>query len=130
MIAFDTSVFARWIMREDADQAAQADVALSSPFFLGTTVLVELGWILRSVGGMDRQEMARALNALVALPTAWVEHAEHVRWAIERYATQGDFADLIHLANSTEATTFATFDRRLIRQAGANPPVPVVVLNA
>ena len=128
MIALDTCILARWLMRDDPEQAAKADALLAEPFYLGVSVLVELAWVLRAVAAMDRQQMARAFSGLLGLPTACVQHDAHVRWAIERFATQGDLADLLHLCNSTDADAFATFDKRLAAQAGANVPVPVKVL--
>lgn len=129
MIALDTCILARWVMRDDLDQAASADVLLAAPFYLGVSVLVELNWILGAVGRMDRQQIAKAFASLLGLPTAYVQHESHIRWAVERYASQGDLADLIHLCNSADADLFATFDKRLAGQAGANAPVPVRLLD-
>ncbi len=128
MIAVDTCVLARWIMRDDPAQAESADALLAQPFFLGVTVLVELNWVLGSVGQMERRLIARAFASLLGLPTAYVQHEALVRWAVERFASQGDFADLIHLCNSTDADLFATFDKRLVRHAGSNAPIPVKAL--
>jgi predicted nucleic-acid-binding protein len=128
VIAVDTCVLARWLLRDDPDQAERADQLLAEPFYLGISVLVELAWVLTAVGGMDRTQMARVFAALLSLPTASVQHGAHVRWAIERFSTQGDLADLLHLCNSTDAGQFATFDRRLAAQAGTNPPVSVMVI--
>jgi predicted nucleic-acid-binding protein len=128
MIAVDTNVLARWLMRDDPEQAAIADALLAKPFFVGVSVLVELGWVMETVGAMDRSQLARSLASLLGLPTAYIQHEAAVRWALERFATQGDLADLIHLCNSAEADSFATFDKRLSGQAGPNSPVPVKVL--
>ena len=128
MIAVDTCVIVRWLLRDDPQQAAAADVLLAEPFFLGVSVVVELGWVLRTVGKMDRDKMSRALGSLLGLPTACVEHDAHVRWAVERFATRGDFADLIHIAASTEADAFATFDKGLLRDAGPNAPLSVAIV--
>jgi predicted nucleic-acid-binding protein len=128
MTAVDTCVLARWVMRDDPAQAELADALLARPFFLGVTVLVELNWVLGTVGKMERGLIARAFASLLGLPTAYVQHEALVRWAVERFATQGDFADLIHLCNSTDADLFATFDKRLARHAGSNAPIPVKAL--
>jgi predicted nucleic-acid-binding protein len=125
MRAVDTCVLARWILRDDARKAAAADAMLAEPFFVGASVLVELGWVLRTVGGMDRTQLSRSMRRLLGLPTACVEHEAHVRWAVERFSSRGDLADLVHVAHSIEAGAFATFDQRLLGDAGPHSPVPI-----
>lgn len=129
MIALDTNVFARWIMRDDATQCAVADQALGEPFLITNSVLMELGWVLQSVAGMGRAEIARSLGLILRLPTANISDASTVRWAIERFSEAGDLPDLIHLASATEADSFATFDSRISRQAGSLAPLPIIDLN-
>lgn len=128
VIAVDTCVLVRWVLRDDADQAAAADALLAKPFFLGVSVLVELAWVLRTIGGMDRNQMARALGRLMGLPTAYVEDEAHMRWAVERFSSRGDFADLAHVAHSAEAEAFVTFDRALVSDAGPHSPTPIEIL--
>jgi predicted nucleic-acid-binding protein len=128
MIAVDTCVLARWVMRDDPAQTDVADAVLAQSFYLGVGVLVELGWVLGSVGRMSRSEVARTFASLLGLPTACVQNETHVRWAVERFATHGDLSDLLHIANSVEADGFATFDAKISKQAGPNPPVSVITL--
>lgn len=128
MNAVDTCILARWVLRDDPVQAQAADAVLAQPFFLGVSVLTELVWVLGSAGGMDRSAICRVVTRLFNLPTACIQHEAELRWAVERAATRGDFADMIHLCNSTGADQFVTFDARLPRQAGDNAPVPVKVL--
>lgn len=128
MIAVDTCVLARWVLRDDPVQTKIADAVLAQPFYLGASVLVELGWLLGSAGQMKRSQIARTFAALLGLPTACVQNEAHVRWAVERFAAKGDLADLLHIANSTEAVAFATFDKRLVAQAGPNSPAKVTSL--
>lgn len=128
MIAVDTCVLARWVLRDDLAQTEAADTVLAQSFYLGAGVLVELGWVLSSVGRMARSEVARTFATLLGLPTACVQNEAHVRWAVERFATHGDLSDLLHIANSVEANGFATFDAQMSKQAGPNPPVSVITL--
>jgi predicted nucleic-acid-binding protein len=128
MIAADTCVLARWVLRDDPVQTEIADAVLARPFYLGASVLVELSWLLGSAGQMKRSQIARTFATLLGLPTACVQNEAHVRWAVERFAARGDLADLLHVANSTEADAFATFDKRLVAQAGPNAPVKVTSL--
>ncbi len=128
MIAVDTCVLARWVMRDDPKQTEIADAILAQPFYLGVGVLVELGWVLSSVCRMSRAELARTLATLLGLPSACVQNETHVRWAVERYGVKGDLADLLHIANSVDANAFATFDAKMPKQAGPNAPVKVRAL--
>ena len=128
MIAVDTCILARWVMRDDPAQAEIADAVLAEPFYLGIGVLVELSWVLGSVGKMPRSQIARTFATLLGLPTAYVQNEVHVRWAVERFSTTGGLADLLHLANSIDADAFVTFDARISKQAGPNAPVRVVLL--
>jgi predicted nucleic-acid-binding protein len=128
MIAVDTCILARWVMRDDPGQTEIADAVLAAPFYLGIGVLVELNWVLGSVGGMPRKHIARTFATLLGLPTACVQNEVHVRWAVERFATSGDLADLLHIANSVEANAFATFDTKITRQAGPNSPLKINTL--
>ncbi|MEQ1640976.1 MAG: type II toxin-antitoxin system VapC family toxin [Novosphingobium sp.] len=128
MIAVDTCVLVRWVLRDDPAQADVADAVLAQPFFLGVGVLVELGWVLGSIGKMSRSDMARTFETLLGLPAACVQNETHVRWAVERFSTRGDLAELLHIANSVAANAFATFDAKLLKQAGPNAPVKVQAL--
>jgi predicted nucleic-acid-binding protein len=129
VISLDTNVFARWIMRDDASQYDVADRVLAESFLITSSVLVELAWVLESVGEMSRAEIALSLATISQLPTANLEDATHMRWAIERFATAGDLADLVHLAGSGAANGFGTFDKRVAKQAGPNSPIPIIDLN-
>lgn len=126
MIALDTNVLVRWVLRDDGAQAAVADRLLSAPFYVSPSVLVELGWVLQSVGGMERTALAFAVSRLMHLPTAHTAHADQLRWAIERFSTRGDWADLVHIASCTAADGFASFDKPLAADAGPNSPLEIV----
>ena len=129
MIALDTNVLVRWIARDDPVQSAHADEILQEPFFVSPSVLTELGWVLQTRIGMDRAKIAFSVSKLMSLPTANLPFAANLRWAVERYATQGDWGDLIHIATSTEAEAFGSFEKQLVKQAGPNAPVPIINLN-
>ncbi|MBA3897267.1 MAG: type II toxin-antitoxin system VapC family toxin [Sphingomonadaceae bacterium] len=129
MIALDTNVLVRWILRDDPAQSPKADEILAEPFFMSTSVLTELGWALGSIAGMTRAEIARSVALLLRLPTANIAHAAEVRWAVERFATRGDWEDLIHIATSVGADAFGSFEKKLVREVGANAPMTIADLN-
>jgi predicted nucleic-acid-binding protein len=129
VIALDTNVLVRWIVRDDPKQFARADAVMAEPFFLPISVFMELGWVLRSVYGFSRQDISKTAALVVSLPTTNIPFATNIRWAIERYAAGGDWEDMIHLATSTEADAFGSFDMRLSKQGGPNSPISIIDLN-
>ena len=84
--------------------------------------------MLRSLYGWSRKQRAAGLRILLDLPRA-VEIPVHAHWALDRMADGADFADMMHLGLAAEASSFATFNRKLARSAGAEPPVRVETLN-
>jgi predicted nucleic-acid-binding protein len=130
VIALDTNVIVRWIMRDDAAQVAIADQVLAEPFFVSASVLTEIGWVLESVFGLKRTQIAAAASSLVNLPTANVPDVHKVRWALERFSHSGDWADLIHLATAGDVAAFGGFDKKLAKQAGPNVPMKIKYLGS
>ena len=128
MRAVDTNILARWIIGDDPEQFATAAALVDEGFYLPLTVLMELEWILRSVARMDRSSIATALAATVTTSTISIDDEAGVLWAIERYRRGADWADLLHIISAGNAAAFATFDRRLVRQAGKESPIPIEVV--
>lgn len=121
VIAVDTNVLVRLLVGDDLLQRdrAAALFAHAEAIFIAKTVLLEAAWVLQSAYAFPRTDVAEALKKLAGLPNVIVEDAERVARALG-YAERGvDVADALHVASSSEAETFYTFDQRLIRQAGA-----------
>ncbi len=93
------------------------------------TILLELSWVLKSRGGWPHDAISAALIGLLTLPLADCRDEKQVRWALARYAEGADFADMLHLALSGTADSFATFDQGIARFADASV-VPVETLAA
>lgn len=117
----------RILARDDATQTERAVALAGEDFVLTATVLVETDWVLRSVYRWDRGQRAAGLRLLLDLPRA-VAMPAHAHWAVARMEQGADFADMMHIALAAEASSFATFDRRLVRFAGTDTPVPVETL--
>ena len=80
--------------------------------FLAKTVILELEWVLRYSYDFDRQLVNRALSTLLGLENAVVEDAASVEEAVSLHAHGMDLADALHVASSTNAEVFVTFDQR------------------
>jgi predicted nucleic-acid-binding protein len=118
MLAVDTNVVVRYLVRDDPAQTAKADKLFhSQPILLLKTVLLETEWVLRYRYKFDRQAIAAALRALVGLPDVHLEDAPLVVQAFDWFRGGMDFADAMHLAGSGTANRFATFDRALATSA-------------
>ena len=124
MIGLDTNVLVRYLTQDDAAQARLASAAIESAAGRGERLrltaitMCELVWVLESAYHQPRVDVARALEQIVRTADFDLEHADHVRKAIERYrSTPADFADaLIGLVNEAAGCEHTlTFDRSLKR---------------
>ena len=117
-IAVDTNVVVRLLTGDDPDQAARAkNLFESAAIWLPKTVILETEWVLRRLYGLNRDRVAEALTALIALPKVLCEDEGAIVAALD-WATKGlDFADALHLASAGSARRFATFDRDLAKRA-------------
>lgn len=115
MIALDTNVLARLLLKDDAKQHAAAErlIAQSRDYSVPITVVLELVWVLESAG-RGAQEVASALSALISQPNFHVQHADAVAAATALYRAGADFADALHhaLSPAPAHTAFATFDKQ------------------
>lgn len=122
MRTVDTSVVVRYLTGDHPEQAARARGVLDAGgVFVGTTVLLESEWVLRSVYGLARTEVVAALRAFAGLPGIEVESPAVLAEALDRAEKGMDFADALHLGAAARFEALLTFDRRFIEQAGETP---------
>jgi predicted nucleic-acid-binding protein len=125
--AADTNILARFILRDDEAQLAQAMLVMREPVWITMSVLLELGWVLGKRLAMDRAVVAEALVTILSLETVTTSDTPGLLWAAQRFREGADWADMVHLVSSKGGVqSFVTFDRRLFRSAGSDAPVPVV----
>jgi predicted nucleic-acid-binding protein len=135
MRALDANVLARFFV-DDADdaQAAQqrpaAVAALAERSFVSVTVLLELEWVLRGFYELPRKDISRVLRALASIEHVTLEDRDAVLAAVDAFDKGFDFADALHLARSSRASGFATFDQRLAKRAKGLALAPPVALLA
>ncbi len=126
MIALDTNVLARYLVRDDAERAEAARSLLESltvdrPGYVCREVTVELVWVLERVYGYSRDQIATILAELVATEGLVIEAADDVGSAAFRYRMGGaGFSDLMILAAAerTGAQPLYTFDQKAARLEG------------
>lgn len=135
MKALDTHVLARFFVddTDDAQTAKQrpaAVAAISERSFVSVTVLLELEWVMRGFYELPKRDISRVLRALSSIEHVTIEDRDAVLVAVDAFDKGLDFADALHLARSSRASRFATFDQRLVKRAKAlalAPPVELLV---
>ena len=130
MIALDTNVIIRYLVRDDEEQAAAARLLMDvltpdSPGFVCREVMLEVAWVLARAYKFPRTQVADVLVELIATDSLVVETADDVVRAAFGYRQgRSDFSDLMILAAAerTGARPLYTFDRKLSRLHGATLP--------
>ena len=127
MIAVDTNVLVRYLVRDDAAQAEAARLILEGvstdrPCFICREVALEVVWVLERAYRFTREQIADVIVELSATEGIVIEEMEEVtRSAIRYRQSNADFSDLMILAAAQRAGAepLYTFDRRLARVEGA-----------
>jgi len=118
VIAVDTNILVRYLVEDDIAQTDRAEAALrSGAVLLLKTVVLETEWVLRSSYRFDRGAIKDGLIQLLGLPGLEIEDRPAIARALDWYGQGLDFADALHLASSSRAERFVTFDRALQRRA-------------
>ena len=119
MIGIDTNVLVRYVVQDDARQAATAshfiETTLSDddPGWIASIVLCEFVWVLDTAYGYARNAIAATLERLFEVDRFHVEEPSLAWRALDAYREGGDFADaLIALGNEHAGCDYtATFDK-------------------
>jgi predicted nucleic-acid-binding protein len=129
MIAVDTNVVVRFLVRDDAKQAARAaSLIRANEIWISKTVLLETEWVLRSLYGFSTEGLMGALRGLAGLPTVFLEDEFVAAKALEWFKEGVDIADALHLSSAIGAGEFATFDAKLARKAKRMTAIKVISL--
>lgn len=120
MTGLDTNVIVRFLMKDDADQAALAtkvfaELTTAAPGFVCREVLAELVWVLQKIYRLQRTDIADAIEGLLGAREIVVESADQVAVAVDRLRRGGPgFADqMIALAGQgVGCKVTVTFDRK------------------
>lgn len=125
MIGLDTNVLVRYVMQDDARQAARAtrlveSLSAEEPGFVPVVALVELVWVLTGSYGLARAQVATVLEMLLRSKELVLDRAELVSQALARYAAgSADFADALieRIAAQAGCTATMTFDSAAAKTA-------------
>lgn len=84
---------------------------------------------MRGFYELPRRDISRVLRAMASIEHITLEDRDAVLVAVDAFDKGLDFADALHLARSSRASGFATFDQRLAKQAkglALKPPVELL----
>lgn len=127
MIALDTNILIRLLVRDDARQTALAERLLQEAAeagescFISDPVLCEVEWVLESSYRARREDVLAAMQELLAGDLFVFEDREVLLQVIERYqVSKADFSDCLigAKARARGARTTYTFERLLTREQG------------
>jgi predicted nucleic-acid-binding protein len=122
MIAIDTNVLVRYLVRDDPKQAHRAKACIDrleeseDRAFVSEIVLCELAWVLKSRYGFSRDDIAQTLSQLAAARQLSFDSTDNIIRAIKSFRSgAGDFADYLirESARAAVGDVVATFDRKL-----------------
>ena len=127
MIALDTNVLVRYLVRDIPEQAEAAQdllqrLTLEDPGFVSREVAIETAWVLERSYRFTREQIADILEELTAVESLVFEVGDDVRRAVLYFRQGGpDFADLMILAAAERAgaNPLYTFDQRFARSTNA-----------
>ncbi len=118
MTAVDTNVVVRLLSGDDPKQAAAAKLLFQNqPVWIAKTVLLETGWVLRSLYGYEESAIREAFIKLLGLKNVHVEDEPAVAAALALTAQGMDLADALHLCSRPPGAGFVSFDRSFVRRA-------------
>ncbi len=126
MIALDTNVLVRYLVRDEPRQTRAATRLIESactaatPGFVPLVALCELVWVLERGYGYRRAQVVEVVRGLLSADDLAIESSELAWQALNAYDEgKADFADYVIglSARDAKAEATVTFDRR----AAASP---------
>ena len=121
MLAVDTNVLVRLIVRDDAAQLRAAERFVAKGAWISHLILAETIWVLDSVYELSREQIATAVEMLLNHQDLSLQDADVVSTArlIYQKHSKIDFSDCLALEIARKAghIPFATFDREFAKVA-------------
>ncbi len=126
MIGLDTNILVRYFVKDDPVQTRLAvnlvhALSPSEPGWVGQATVLELVWAVTRIYRVNKAEVVRILDTLLASRDLVVEFDDTVRAALRLYRKgNADFADCLVAASARAAgcSRTVTIDRIAARDAG------------
>ena len=123
MLAVDTNVLVRLLVRDDARQALAADQAIAKGAWVSHLVLAEAIWVLDAVYARTPKHLIAALDLLLVHESLVLQDADVVSAALTQFRTKPalGFSDclVLEIARKAGHVPLATFDKALAKLTGA-----------
>ncbi len=121
MTGLDTNILVRYLTQDDEDQFLAALSLLNKKtarFFVPDLALVELDWVLSSLYGWTRDEIAEAFAKLLTIHNLLFENEGRVLSALRAVRSGADLSDelIVEKCRSHGCREFATFDKAAARR--------------
>ena len=122
MRAVDTNVLVRLITRDDARQAASADIFIGKGAWVSVLALAEATWVLTAVYERKAADVATAVDMLLNHRDLTLQDSDIVAAALDLFRSRPSlsFSDclMLHLARKSGHLPLGTFDRTLGKVEG------------
>jgi predicted nucleic-acid-binding protein len=118
MTAVDTNVLVRLLSGDDPKQEAAArSLFASEQIWIAKTVLLETGWVLRSLYGFDESAIRVAFTKLFGLRNVHAEDESSVAAALALTKQGIELADAMHVSSRPPEAPFVSFDKSFVKRA-------------
>ena len=126
MIGLDANELVRYIMQDDPKQSPKAGKLIdalddANQGFIALVSVVEIVWMLSSCYGLNRAQIAQALDVMLRSKSIAVEQSEQVWRALRAFtSSKADFADCLIERSAAQAgcEKTMTFDVGEAKHAG------------
>ena len=119
MRAVDTNVLVPLLTRDDAKQVAAAEAFVSGGAWVPHLAIVEAAWVLASVYDRNHDQIAIAIEMLLAHDRLTLQDEEVVTAAVAQFRRRPkvDFSDclMLEVARKAGHVPLGTFDRELAK---------------
>jgi predicted nucleic-acid-binding protein len=131
VIALDTNILVRYLVRDDPAQARRAKAlvdrldAAGERAFVSDVVICEVVWVLRRAYRFDRQPIAGVVRQLLSARQLAFGSTDRLWRAVRAFdAGNGDFSDYVVREHAKDAgcDAVATFDKALHAENGFVTP--------
>jgi predicted nucleic-acid-binding protein len=120
--AIDTNVLVRLATRDDEKQARAAEECIAAGAWVSQVVLAEAMWVLASLYGASRTDVADTVSRLLDHAQVVIQDADVVRAALDHFTRNKrlSFPDclILEIARKAGQMPLCTFDRDLAKLDG------------
>ena len=123
MLAVDTNVLVRLLVRDEARQALAADQAIAKGAWVSHLVLAEAIWVLDAVYARTPKQLIAALDLLLTHESLVLQDADTVNAALTHFRAKPalGFSDclVLEIARKAGHLPLTTFDKAMAKLPGA-----------